>query len=122
MAKQLSPRPPSIAFLEFFPILVALLCWAPLLAGCKVRFRTDNVAVVHILNKKSSPCPKIMQLVRRFVLECLHFNILVRAEHVPGQSNEIPDALSRFQMTRFWQAAPHADLNMTPVPVLPLEL
>ena len=44
-------NPPSIAFLELFPILVALLCWAPLLSNHKILFHTDNTAVVYIINK-----------------------------------------------------------------------
>lgn len=113
-------QPPSIAFLELFPLFVALKCWAPLLAGRKVVFNTDNFAVVHIINKKSSPCKRIMVVVRQFVLLCLEFNISFRAVHVPGKFNEIADALSRFQMSRFRVAAPLADAVMTPLPALPL--
>ena len=112
-------HPPSIAFLELYPLLVALQCWAPLLAGKKVRFNTDNIAVVHIINKKSSPCKAIMVLVRQFVVICLQYNISFRAVHVPGKSNELADALSRFQMSRFRLAAPLADLVMTPLSPLP---
>ena len=60
-----------------------------------------------------------MQLVRPFVLQCLHFNVSVKAVHVPGKSNTIADALSRFQMERFRLAAPQADQVMTPLLPLP---
>ena len=111
-------NPPSIAFLELYPLLVALRCWGPLLAGCKVKFHTDNSAVVHIINKCSSPCPQIMRIVRVFVLECLRFNILFKAVHVPGKYNELADALSRFQMHRFRVADPQAEAVMTELPAL----
>ena len=60
-----------------------------------------------------------MQLVRPFVLQCLHFNVTVKAVHVPGRFNDIVDALSRFQMNRFRRAAPDADQVMTPLPPFP---
>ena len=41
-------QPPSIAFLEFYPLVVAVCCWGHLLRNRKVRFHTDNTAVVHI--------------------------------------------------------------------------
>ena len=69
--------PPSIAFLEFCPLLVAVLCWAPLLSNRRVKFRSDNSAVVHIINSQTSQCDRIMHLVRLFVLECLRFNIVI---------------------------------------------
>lgn len=41
--------PPSIAFLEYFPLVVAIKYWSPLLANCTVcfYFHVDNIAVVH---------------------------------------------------------------------------
>ena len=50
-----------------------------------------------------------MDLVRRLVLLSMQHNFVVRARHVPGVSNEIADALSRFQMQRFRALAPDAD-------------
>ena len=110
---------PSIALLEFFPVVVALICWAPLLANCRVLFRSDNVAVVGIINKQTSPCMRIMQLVRAMVMQCLKFNIIFKAVHIPGINNNIADALSRFQMGRFRALAPRAQMDMTPLPQLP---
>ena len=109
---------PSIAFCELYPVVVAVYCWAPQLANRKVRFRTDNESVVHIINKQSSSCDKIMHLMRIFVCQCLRYNILFKAIHVPGTRNEIADSLSRFQMTRFRALAPLADMAMTPLPPL----
>ncbi len=113
-------HPPSIAFLELFPIVVAVYCWASLLSNLRVQFYTDNTAVMHIINKQSSPCPRIMHLVRMLVLQCLKFNICFRAVHVPGKLNDKADALSRFQMVRFRRVAPEAEEVMTPLPSLPL--
>ncbi len=100
-------------------MIVAVLCWGPLLANGQVLFRTDNLAVVHIINGQTSQCNRIMHLVRLFVLHCLRYNIVFRAEHISGFTNVLADSLSRFQMERFRAAAPEADSNMTPLPELP---
>jgi len=39
-----------------------------------------------------------MELVRKLVLLSMKHNFLVKACHVPGVSNKIAHALSRFQM------------------------
>ena len=44
-------------------------------------------------------------------------NFLVRARHMPGISNAIADALSRFQVQHFRELAPQAD--QTPCTILP---
>ncbi len=112
-------NPPSIALLEFYPVVVAVKCWAEQLVNRKVLFHSDNMAVVHIINGQTSQCPKIMQLLRIFVLTCLRFNISFKAVHVPGVLNNIADSLSRFQVERFHAAAPQAVCHMTPLPLLP---
>lgn len=106
----------SIAWLEFLPIVVAIVLWGNELRGKRIFIRSDNAAVISIINKQSSRCPRIMRLVRFFVLQCLKINVVFKARHIPGKSNDIADALSRFQMTRFWDVAPNAAPTGTPVP------
>ena len=106
----------SIAWLELFPIVVALVLWCHLLKGKRIVLRSDNDTVVKVLNKQSSKCPRIMKLVRFLVLQCLKYNVLFCARHIPGTNNNIADALSRFQMERFRKAAPQADSTGTPIP------
>ncbi len=106
----------SIAWLEFFPILTAIVLWGEPLRGKRIILRTDNQSVVSIVNRQTSKCSKIMQLVRFFVLQCFKFNVSFYANHIPGKCNNIADALSRFQMDRFWKVAQGADREGTPVP------
>ena len=96
--------------------VVAVTLWGKLLSGKRIIIRSDNTTAVAIINKNTSKCPKIMRLVRFFVLQCLNSNISFTAKHIPGKVNPIADALSRFQMARFRAAAPDADLIGTPVP------
>ncbi len=106
----------SIAWLEFFPILVAVVLWGHLLKGKKIIIRSDNSPVVNIINKQSSRCPEIMHLVRFFVLQCLKANLSFSARHIEGKNNNIADALSRFQVERFRMLAPGADREGAVVP------
>ena len=113
---------PSIAFLELYPIVIAIFLWGDQMNNLKVQFWSDNAAVVSIINKQTSHCPFIMSLVRQLVLQCLRHNILFKAEHIPGVDNQIADALSRFHNSKFHRLAPGADSEMTPPPRLVLDL
>ena len=106
----------SIAFVELFPVVVAMDLWGHHWRNMKIKLWSDNKAVVCILNKQTSPCPDIMQLVRKLVLLALSNNILFKGYYVEGVLNGISDALSRFQDQRFRELAPDADLTPTPLP------
>ena len=96
----------SIAWLEFFPVVATVAIWGHSLKGKRIIIRSDNAAVVSIINKQSSKCPAIMKLVRFFVLQCLKYNLSFHSRHISGIANNVADALSRHQMGRFWAAAP----------------
>ena len=89
----------NIAVLELFPIYVLTSMFAQHLTNTSVIFHCDNQAVVEILNKQSSKCPKLMSIIRPFVLVLLHNNISFRAEHIPGLQNNLCDAISRLQVS-----------------------
>jgi hypothetical protein len=105
-----------IAFLELFPVVLAVLLWANILQNRKIMFHCDNQSVVAMIQKQSTPDQHCMRLIRIFVLHCLKFNILFRAKYIPGEKNEIADALSRFQMIRFQYMCPQAEQHMTVIP------
>ena len=108
---------PSIALLEFFPIVMGLYIWCDHLKDRKVVFHSDNMAVVNIVNKQYSGCKYIMALVRLFVITCLTNNITFKSQFVPGRLNDTADALSRFQMDRFWRiVGGEAQPDPTPLP------
>lgn len=106
----------DITVLEIFPILVTLFIWGPKLRNKKICFNCDNESVVHILNTQTSKSDRVMAILRTLILQSLQNNILLRAKHVPGSSNSICDALSRFQMERFRQLAPEADQEPHKIP------
>ena len=106
----------NIVFLELFPIVIALMTWGHLWKNHSIVFCTDNQALVAIINKQSSKHLSVMFLVRKLVLQSLSMNIHFLAQHVPGQSNSLADALSRFQVSRFRRLAPHAEEVPTELP------
>ena len=53
------------------------------------------------MNKKSSKSPRVMTLVRKLVLACLDYNILLKAEHISGHLNCSADSLSRSNFQKF---------------------
>ncbi|XP_071078479.1 uncharacterized protein [Haliotis cracherodii] len=106
----------DLTLLELFPITLAIQIWGKQLANKKVLFYCDNQAVVTIINKQSTMAPRVMSLLRRLILQCLRYNIMFKAKYVCSTANTIADALSRFQLKRFREAAPAAAQNPTPIP------
>lgn len=106
----------NIEWQELFPIVVACAIWYPHFSGKRIQFWCDNESVVAIINSGHSKVPRIMDLVRFLVLISMKHNFYVKARHVPGVSNEVADALSRFQDARFWAAAPTAERTPCTIP------
>lgn len=106
----------SIEWQELFPIVIACAIWHPLFAGKRLQFWCDNETVVTIINSGHSKAPRIMDLLRTLTLLSMKHNFFVRARHVPGVSNDIADALSRFQVARFRAVAPKADRDPCIIP------
>ena len=98
------PFPPTwseknIAFLEFFPILIAIEIFGLKMANKNIKMHCDNKAVVEVINKQSCKEKEIMALMRKMVLVVMQYNIKFTAAHIPGKINHLPDALSRLQVT-----------------------
>ena len=69
-----------------------------------------------MINSGHSKAPHSMDLLRFLTLTAMKHNFLVRACHVPGVSNDIADALPRFQEVGFKAAAPLADRDPCTIP------
>jgi hypothetical protein len=59
-----------------------------------------------------------MYFLRKLVFLSLKFNILFKAEHIPGKRNVLSDALSSLQINRFQRLLPDAEVEPTLIPVL----
>lgn len=106
----------NITVLELFPIVIALSLWGSQMSNKCITIFTDNGALVEVINRQTSKEPKVMTLIRSFVLTCLTHNILFRARHIPGFLNVQADYLSRFQVEEFLALRPDADIAPTLIP------
>ena len=98
----------SIAYKELFPVVIAAHVWGAQWARHHILFRSDNEAVVYILNSRTSKIPCLMRLLRLLLASAAHFNFSFTSQHVPGILNNIADALSRFHWQEFRRLAPEA--------------
>ena len=106
----------TIAVLELFPIVVAIEIWGPLWRNHQICFRSDNTAVVEVINKQSARDKMLMTLVRKLVISAMKFNINIKARHIPGIKNTKADLLSRFQVQKARQLFPDLEVKPTVVP------
>ena len=97
----------NLARLELYPIVLAVAVWGTRMANQRLLIFCDNEATVHILRNLKAEDRMTRELVRHFALVCLRYNIVYRANHVPGKSNFGPDALSRGQFVKFRHMFPH---------------
>lgn len=101
---------------ELFPIVLALEVWGDRLQNKNVLFFSDNMAVVHIINKQSCKDKTLIVLVRRLVLIALKHNIWFKSKHIPGKINVIADSLSRLQFQKAHTEAPWLRTNPVELP------
>lgn len=109
----------NITVKELYPIVLSVELWGHEMSNRSLCFNCDNDALVHVLNKHTSTEPNVMFLVRKLVLLALKFNIVCKAQHLPGKSNILSDALSRLQISKFKSLMPNADPIPAEVPHLP---
>lgn len=106
----------SMAFFELYPIVASAVLWGHLWNRKRILVLCDNSATVEIINKGRSKVPFIMKFMRKLIWTAACNNFVIQAKHIPGKTNLIADALSRFQMHKFRERAPAADQTPTACP------
>ena len=101
----------SMALLKLYPIVVSAKLWGEKRESKKFFFYCDNEATVHIINKGRSTAQPIMRLMRHLTWCDASGNFIIIAKHIPGMNNDIADALSQFQVSRFRQLTPGVALK-----------
>ena len=104
----------SINWHKLYAVTMALALCGPQLKGKHLLFHCNNVLVVHIMAKASTHSKTMMALVHTFTLLAMQHNVQVHIHHITGVSNDIADALSCFEMDRFWQLCPHTETDPLP--------
>ena len=107
---------------ELFPIVLAIELWGEVFKNQCILFHTDNLAVVHIVNKQTSKDKTLMKLTRRLIVQCLRHNIMFRAKHIAGSKNQLADELSRMQIKNFLSHFHFQDPQQVRIPTEMLNL
>ena len=101
---------------ELLPIVLGCAIWGRAAKGRTVKCRTDNAAVLSIVNSGKSKDELAMHLVRCLSFFTAHFQLVVVAEHIPGVENGAADALSRDRLSHFRLQVPSAAAEATVIP------
>ncbi|XP_068584257.1 uncharacterized protein [Cebidichthys violaceus] len=109
---------PSSALYEIHPIAVACPIWGKFWRRKRIAVQCDNQAVVGIINKGRSSSLVIMPFMRCISWLSVTQNFILTARFVPGHTNVIADALSRFKFQVFRSLCPEANSSPTAVPPL----
>ena len=99
---------PSIEYLELYAVCIGIFCWGHQLKNVRVTIFCDNQAVVQMINNTISSCKNCMYLIRMLDLDGIKYNRRLFAKYVKIYENDLADALSRQQFTRFWKLAPRS--------------
>ena len=84
-----------INYKEVLGAVQAVTRWAPFWQNSSVVIHTDSTVTKAIINKGRSKNSYINTWLRRMCWLAVQYNFVVRAIHVPGVLNSIPDAISR---------------------------
>ena len=97
---------PSIMLLKLFAIVMCVIIWGKELENQHVILQSDSESAVNAANAQFSLCDLCMTLICFLVLECLHYNIDLKCQHICGVNNLVSDALSHCQFQRFRKLVP----------------
>ena len=87
----------NIAELEIWAVIVAIRIWAEsMLRGQYFWILVDNEAVSTVLNTGAARNPQLQQALREITMMAAHHQFIIKAKHISGISNRIPDWLSRW--------------------------
>ena len=111
-----SGRAIDIDYLELFAIYAACATWGYLWAGKRIVIHTDNLPITNVWQAGTSKSPRLMVLVRALFLEAANHQFLLFLKFIPGVQNTIADYISRFQVQKFKDLTPGADLLPTALP------
>ena len=97
------PFPPQfgdwhISALELLSILIAVKLWSHRWEGQKIQVFSDNSACIACLNSGKVYCRLMLQCLREITFLAAKRSFQIRAIHVQGKNNTLPDILSRIPL------------------------
>ncbi len=87
-----------INFLELLAVTVAAKIWGQCWKGKRIRIMCDNSATVAVVNSGKCRDDGMLSVRRELAYVAARYEFQVRAVHIPGVSNRLPDALSRWHL------------------------
>ncbi len=97
-----------ISSLELLTVVVACKIWGRYWAGKRILVNCDNDASVVVMNSGRTRDVFMQACLRELEFAAASYQFEIKGVHIPGVSNRIPDALSRWslgaeQEKRFWE-------------------
>ena len=102
--------------LELLTIVVALKLWAHKLRGKRLLMLCDNITSVFVINKGRTRDLFLQKCLREICFLAASAEVEVRAKHISGENNRLPDLLSRWSIDTknqelFWVAVKDRDVQ-----------
>lgn len=85
--------------LELITVMVALKVWAKVLVGKNVVLNCDNMVSVQVINSGRTKDAFLQNCLREILFIAAEHEIQVKAVHLAGVDNRIPDMLSRWEIS-----------------------
>ena len=98
--------------LELLTLVVALKLWGQSFAGLRIKLFCDNEFSVTVINSGKTRDEFSQACIREICWLCANFECEVRAVHLPGVQNRLPDLLSRWELSPKHQAAFFESVNI----------
>ncbi len=107
---------PSSVVFEIYPTVIISLLWGHEWSKKCILVRSDNLKVVHVINKGRSNSATIMPFMCCLAWLSITHQFIFHVEHIPGYCNAIADSLSSFSFQTFRALAPYAEMDPAPIP------
>ena len=88
----------DINCLELLTVVVSIKLWGHKWRGLSIEIFCDNSTTVLAINSGASRNGLISTCIRELWLLCARFEIMLRAQHLPGIENRLADYLSRWHL------------------------
>ena len=89
-------RDKNIALLEILAVLAAVRIWGQHISRQYFWIHVDNQAVATVLNTGASRDMGLQQALREIAMVAAQNQFFIKAKHIPGVDNKVPDWLSRW--------------------------
>ena len=96
----------DISAREMVPIVLAAATWGGSWYRQHVAFYSDNLAVVAVIQRRSTKDPLFLHLLRCLYFYAAFYQFTYSAHHLPGVTNVAADALSRNNMCLLYSLVP----------------